>query len=172
MSETPEVQLEKCSRSGESREIAEVVAGRTGTVPCSDCDNSPDLVLPGEIPDDPQGRLEEIESQLAQLNEKEQEAKKNQGTHRRGSGPTGDGRTERPVGRRSDNAARPPQKPDSPDWSSANRHPYSTPGTAILREEKHTLEAYLDALEDGDSADSGATDDNQETAEGNEVSEP
>lgn len=65
------LEREECSRCGGDGEIVEEVAGRTGMVPCDNCDNFPRSALPNELPDDPHARLEEIEDELTRLTIKE-----------------------------------------------------------------------------------------------------
>jgi len=63
---------ENCGLCGGSGEIVEMVAGRSGVVTCQNCDNIPKSVVPDEIPDDLEGRLEAIDAKLAALDAKEE----------------------------------------------------------------------------------------------------
>lgn len=60
-SENQTISHEECDRCNGSGQIVREVAGRTGYDECPDCDNIPEYALPNDIPDDPEGRLEEIE---------------------------------------------------------------------------------------------------------------
>lgn len=61
------LEREDCGRCGGTGEVTKMVAGRSGLVPCPDCDNVPEYALPDDPPEDPRARLEEIEGRLDEL---------------------------------------------------------------------------------------------------------
>ena len=61
---------EACGRCNGSGEIVRDVAGRAGYVECPECENVPESTLPNDVPDDPEGRIEEIDARLNELVEK------------------------------------------------------------------------------------------------------
>jgi len=65
---------EACGRCNGSGEIVREVAGRTGYVECPECENVPESALPNDVPDDPEGRIEEIDARLNELAEKQERA--------------------------------------------------------------------------------------------------
>ncbi|WP_114578498.1 hypothetical protein [Saliphagus sp. LR7] len=68
-----ELEREGCRRCGGSGQITKSVAGRSGLVPCPGCENVPDYAVLDEIPEDPEGRIEEIEAEIGAL-DREKEA--------------------------------------------------------------------------------------------------
>lgn len=69
---TLELEREDCDRCGGTGQITKSVAGRSGYVRCPSCDNVPEYAIPDEIPDDPRGRLEEIEEEIKEIKEKKE----------------------------------------------------------------------------------------------------
>lgn len=65
---------EECGRCNGSGEIVREAAGRTGYVACPKCENVPEYAIPDEVPDDPEGRVEEIDARLNELVEKKERA--------------------------------------------------------------------------------------------------
>lgn len=49
-----------------------MVAGRSGLVPCPDCDNVPEYAVPDDPPEDPVARLEKIDQELKELEQEKQ----------------------------------------------------------------------------------------------------
>jgi hypothetical protein len=71
------LQIERtdCANCGGTGEITKAVAGRSGQVPCPDCDNVPEHALPDNPPENPRERLQEIEERREELNQEEAEIK-------------------------------------------------------------------------------------------------
>jgi uncharacterized Zn finger protein (UPF0148 family) len=65
---------EACGWCNGSGEIVREVAGRTGYVECPECENVPESAIPNEVPDDPEGRVEEIDVRLNEFAEKKERA--------------------------------------------------------------------------------------------------
>jgi len=70
------VERTDCGRCGGSGQVMKEVAGRSGYVPCSDCDNPPKFAMPDEVPEDPAARIEEIEDRMDELREEREEWKR------------------------------------------------------------------------------------------------
>jgi uncharacterized Zn finger protein (UPF0148 family) len=70
---TVELQQESCTNCGGSGSIVTEVAGRTGTVPCPSCENTPEGDLPTDLPEDPEARIAELEQQLSDLEAKQEQ---------------------------------------------------------------------------------------------------
>lgn len=66
------IDREDCGRCGGSGQITKEIAGRSGLVPCPECENVPESVIPNDPPDDPQARLAEIEERSDELTEKKE----------------------------------------------------------------------------------------------------
>ena len=61
------LEREDCGRCGGTGQVTEMVAGRSGMVPCPGCDNVPKYAVPESPPEDPVARLEEIDLRLTEL---------------------------------------------------------------------------------------------------------
>jgi len=61
------LEREDCGRCGGSGQVTKMVAGRSGMVPCPDCENIPKYAVPDDPPEDPVARLEEIDQRLREL---------------------------------------------------------------------------------------------------------
>lgn len=66
------LEREDCGRCGGTGEVTKDVAGRSGLVPCPDCDNVPRYAVPDDPPEDPVARLEEIDQELKELERQKQ----------------------------------------------------------------------------------------------------
>jgi len=66
---------ENCSRCGGSGEVTEMVAGRSGLVPCPNCDNVPEYAIPNDPPENPKKRLDEISVRRDELDERDEHAR-------------------------------------------------------------------------------------------------
>lgn len=69
------IERSDCPRCGGSGQTTDMVAGRSGFVPCPDCDNVPEFAVPSDPPEDPRARLEEIDGELEAMQERREECK-------------------------------------------------------------------------------------------------
>lgn len=156
---------ETCGRCGGSGQVTKMVAGRSGLVPCPDCDTVPAYALPDEVPDDPAARIEAIDERLDELRDQNESWDE----------------TRQQVGAAKD-ALREAAAHDLVDDGTSERLIFLERmlGTVLhetdvqqaiqyereqLREEKHQLETYLEHVADDDDEPELVTDGGQLVSE-------